>query len=118
MLRNFAVGQDAMNYEQLVDRYFLEHRAKLLDIAAFLDRLDRPAMPASAGMGRTTVATNDTFSTPDFRIAALRQAIALLIDGEGERARRVLELFSDPTTEPVDAAPGTPGGAAGAWKNG
>ena len=25
----------------VVDRYFLEHRAKALDIAAFLDRVDR-----------------------------------------------------------------------------
>ena len=26
---------------QVLDRYFLEHRAKLIDIAAFLDRVDR-----------------------------------------------------------------------------
>ena len=30
-----------MTHKETVDRYFLEHRAKLLDIAAFLDRLDR-----------------------------------------------------------------------------
>ncbi len=27
--------------EQVVQQYFLEHRAKLLDIAAYLDRIDR-----------------------------------------------------------------------------
>ena len=27
--------------QQVVDFYFMEHRAKLLDIAAFLDRLER-----------------------------------------------------------------------------
>ena len=29
--------------KQVVDIYFMEHRAKLLDIAAFLDRLERAA---------------------------------------------------------------------------
>ena len=32
---------------QVVDLYFMEHRAKLLDLAAFLDRLDRAAPPAA-----------------------------------------------------------------------
>jgi len=74
---------------QVVDLYFLEHRAKLLDIAAFLDRLDRAAPPAAAG---------------DVRVRALRRAIPLLVDGTGDRARRILELVSDHTTEPVPAA--------------
>lgn len=86
-----------MTRTQVADRYFLEHRAKLLDIAAFLDRLDR-----AAGDG-----------PDDFRVAALRRAIAILDDGRGERARRVLELLSDPTTEPIEKAPGK--GASGAY---
>lgn len=76
----------------VIDRYFLEHRAKLLDIAAFLDRVERAAPRAS----------NDG---QDFRHAALLRAIALLLDGKPERARRVLESFSDPTTEPIAKAP-------------
>ena len=32
---------------KVVDLYFLEHRAKLIDIASFLDRVDRA--PADAG---------------------------------------------------------------------
>ena len=32
-----------MTYREIVDAYFLEHRAKVLDIAAFLDRLERAA---------------------------------------------------------------------------
>jgi hypothetical protein len=34
---------------QVVDLYFMEQRAKLLDIAAFLDRLDRACLPAGHG---------------------------------------------------------------------
>lgn len=74
---------------QVVDAYFMEHRAKLLDLAAFLDRLDR-ALPPSA--------------TEDVRVRALRQAIPLLVDGEGDRARRILELLSDHSAEPIPAA--------------
>ena len=73
----------------VVDRYFMEHRAKLLDIAAFLDRLDR-AEPPSAD--------------DDLRIRAIRRAIPLLVDGAGDRTRRILELLSDHTSDPIPAA--------------
>ena len=76
-----------MTRAQVVDAYFMEHRARLLDVAAFLDRVDR------AGAG-----------DDDFRMRAFREAVALLGDGAPDRARRVLELFSDPTIEPVAAA--------------
>jgi len=76
-----------MTRAQVVDAYFMEHRARLLDVAAFLDRVDR------AGAGED-----------DFRMRAFRKALALLGDGGPDRARRVLELFSDPTTEPVAKA--------------
>jgi len=73
----------------VVEQYFMEHRAKLLDVAAFLDRIDRAAAPG----GRD-----------DFRVRALRRAIAVLLDGEGDRTRRILELWSDRTTEPIPEA--------------
>lgn len=73
--------------EKVVDLYFLEHRAKLLDIAAFLDRVERAAPAAD-----------------DFRMAALRCASAILLDDQPEKARRVLEAFSDHTTEPIPSA--------------
>jgi hypothetical protein len=76
---------------QTVDLYFMEHRAKLLDIAAFLDRLDRAVPPDGNGDGR---------------VRALRRAIALLVDGQGERARRILELLSDHSAEPIPVAHG------------
>ena len=80
-----------MSRDNVVERYFMEHRAKLLDLAAFLDRLDRAEAPAEAG--------------DDFRVQAMQRAIALLVDEQGGRARRILELFSDPTTTPIAAAP-------------
>jgi len=84
-----------MNRQQLLDLYFMDARSKLIDIAAFLDRVDR-------GEGAA-----------DFRLAAFREALAELNHGEPERARRVLLSLSDPTTEPIAAAPGK--GAVGAW---
>ena len=81
-----------MSRTDVVNAYFLEHRAKLLDIAAFLDRVERAA--------------HGTDEPEDFRITALRTGLQLLDDGEGERARRVLDLMSDTTTDPVDTAPG------------
>jgi len=89
-----------MPRDQVVDRYFMEHRAKLLDVAAFLDRVDR-----------SMAATDED---EDFRVEAMQRAIALLIDEKGERAKRVLELFSDPTETPIEKAPMK--GADGAYK--
>lgn len=87
-----------MTAPQVLDAYYMEHRAKLLDIAAYLDRLDR----AQAGE-----------AVADPRTIALREAIGLLIDGQDERVRRVLELLSDPTDEPIAKAGGK--GAMGVW---
>lgn len=81
--------------EAVVDHGFIPVRAKLLEVAAFLDRVERHAV---AG---------------DFRCVALRQAAAVLVDGRPERARRILERLSDPTTEPAAGAAG--GVAVGAW---
>jgi len=89
-----------MTRAEVVDRYFLEHRAKLIDVAAFLDRLDRTA---EAG------------EPDDYRVAALRRALAVVSDGAPERARRVLELLSDPTTAPIASAAGMKG-AFGAYE--
>lgn len=86
-----------MTREQVVNQYFLEHRAKLLDIAAFLDRLDR----TQPGPG------------PDFRETAMKEAIQILVDGQPQRAKRILDLLSDPTVEMPQSAHGMKG-ASGA----
>ena len=80
-----------MNRDAVINRYFLEHRAKLIDLASFLDRIDR----ASDAGG----------PVDDFRIDAFKTAVQeLLTDGPG-RARRVQEIFSDQSTQPIDKAP-------------
>ena len=84
-----------MNRRQLLDLYYLEARAKLIDLAAFLDRLDRAEGEA------------------DFRLAAFHQAVAELQSEHNPRAERVLAVLSDPTSEPIPAA--TTKAACGAW---
>ncbi len=78
---------------QVIDQYFLEHRAKVLDIAAFLDRIERAS-------GGAPVA-----DSKDIRVRALLKALDLLRDGKPDRARRILELWSDQSTEPIAKAP-------------
>lgn len=80
--------------EKLIDLGFLDARSKLLDVAAFLDRVDR-------GGG-----------APDFRVDALRKAMAELASTDSGRVRRILGLLSDPTREP--AAKATTQSACGA----
>ncbi len=79
----------------IVDHGFIPMRARLIEVAAFLDRVER----YRAGN--------------DFRCVALREAAALLVDGKPERARRILEKLSDPTTEPEIVSSGK--AALGAW---
>ena len=80
----------------VVEHGFIPVRAKLLEVAAFLDRVERHKV------------------ADDFRCAALREAAALLVDGRAERARRILERLSDPTTEPETISSGK--AALGAWQ--
>lgn len=84
-----------MNRQQLLDLYFMDARSKLIDIAAFLDRVERAGGEA------------------DFRLEAFRRAMKELESGEPRRAKSVLMSLSDPTTEPLERAPGK--GAIGAW---
>lgn len=84
-----------MTRQQVLDLYFMDARCKLIEIAAFLDRVDRAEGPA------------------DFRLSAFRDAMRNLGDGEARRAEAVLQSLSDPTVEPIAKAPGK--GAVGAW---
>ena len=84
-----------MTRNELLDLYFMDARAKLIDLAAFLDRVDR--------------GTGDA----DFRLAAFREAMKELSGEQPKRAKDVLLSFSDPTSEPIEKSPGK--GAVGAW---
>lgn len=80
----------------VVDHGFVPVRAKLIEVAAFFDRVERHG------------------AAEDFRCAALRKAAKVIVDGKPERARRILESLSDPTTKPDAVSSGK--AALGAWQ--
>lgn len=84
-----------MTRQQVLDLYFLDARCKLIELAAFLDRVERAP------------------GADDFRLKAFRQALRVLGRKQPRKARQVLLAFSDPTTKPIAKAPGK--GATGAW---
>lgn len=90
-----------MNSKEVIDRYFLENRAKLVDIAAFLDRIDRSG---EASKGCT-----------DFRFLSFQKALHLLTKQKERRAEAIQRCFSDLSTEPIESAKGLKG-ASGAWE--
>jgi hypothetical protein len=63
-----------------LDAYFLEARARLLDLAAILDRIDRGADPAAA--------------LADPRTKKIRRALEVLLNPTADRAAAVQQLFS------------------------
>ena len=75
-----------LTQRQLIDEYFMEHRTKVLDIAAFLDRLDRAA---------------ERDAEDDFRYVAFRETLRELISGTPGRVERAQMILSDQTTEPL-----------------
>ena len=80
----------------LVDLGFMDSRSKLIDLAAFLDRVQRAGQE------------------DDFRVLALKKALTLLAQDQPHRAKDVLLSFSDPSVEPIAKA--TMQGAIGAFK--
>lgn len=71
-----------MSARQVLDRHFLEARAKLLDIAAILDRIDR--------------ASDRQQIEGDERRRQLDEALAYLRCGKTGRAEWIQHLFSRP----------------------
>jgi hypothetical protein len=94
--RSRKLSVDPVIQRAIVDHGFIPVRAKLIEVAAFFDRVERYR------------------TANDFRCAALREAAALLIDGKSERARRILEKLSDPTKIPDQVSSGK--AAIGAWR--
>ena len=83
---NNSAASCVLDTHQILDEYFLENRHKLLEIAAFLDRLDR--------------ASDQADPESDFRVAAMRRAIAVLLGDSGSRAKHIQLILSDLTDEP------------------
>ncbi len=80
----------------VVDLNFMDARFKLIEIAAFLDRVQRAGQE------------------DDYRVQQLKQALQCLLQNDPDRARSVLMTLSDPTTEPIAKAHTQ--GAAGAYR--
>jgi hypothetical protein len=77
--------RSALSPTELVDEYFIENRTRLLEIAAFLDRLDR---------------ADPSYPVQDFRMKAFAEALALLRE-PSNRVDRIQMLLSDPGDEPL-----------------
>jgi hypothetical protein len=86
-----------MTRQKILDLYFLDARHKLVELAAFLDRVERAE------------------GKDDFRLHAFRTALNELSGQKKQKAKRVLLTFSDPTTKPVAKAEGKV--ACGAYPN-
>jgi hypothetical protein len=84
MQRKAAISP--MNRTELIDEYFIENRTKVLDIAAFLDRLDRAGQRNS-----------------DFRTDALRDALRVLASDDQAKVQKIQMILSDPNAEPLPA---------------
>jgi hypothetical protein len=84
---------------QIIDEYFIENRTRLLELSAFLERLDRSADGADAGA--------------DFRMAAFRRALQVIASDVPDKMDQVQLLFSDPTIEPREKLDTK--SASGAW---
>ncbi len=89
------IQMNVMTRQQVLDLYFMDARSKLIDLAAFLDRMQRAE------------------GNEDFRMNAFRAALKELSGDQPERAKGVLTSLSDPTIEPIPAA--TTKAACGAW---
>ena len=77
--------------QQTLEQYFLEMRWRCLSLAADLDRIERsPGGPSVLDA--------------DPRLKKLREAIGVLLEGNGNRAEQVQNIFSDKTAPPVRGA--------------
>jgi len=81
-----------MRANDILDLYFIENRSRILDIASFLDRIDRYEGADAA--------------RADYRYQALMNIIGLLSEPTGARTKAIQLALSDPTTEPVESAVG------------
>ena len=81
--------------DEVTDAHFMEARAKLLDLAAFLDRLERAA------------------GADDHRVRGLRAALPILLEKDPARVAKILNLWSDPTTAPIEKSDTK--AASGVW---
>ncbi len=69
-----------LSQQALIDEFFIEHRVHVLEIAAFLDRMDRATNRNAEG---------------EFRYMAFKRAVAELVTTDPGRVERVQMILSD-----------------------
>lgn len=86
--------------KEILDIYFLENRARLLEIASFLDRIER---------------SRDQEFVNDYRYKGFMKGLEIIINGnKKEKIKSIQLILSDLSTEPIDSAIGLK--AHGAWE--
>jgi hypothetical protein len=85
--------------KQVMQEYFIENRTRILEIASFLDRLER--------------ASDAESPANDFRMIAMHRALTVLTSSDPDKIGQIQLIFSDPTTEPKQALDTK--SALGAW---
>jgi hypothetical protein len=76
-----------LTQREIIEKYFMENRSKILDIAAFLDRLDR---------------ATEKNAEDDFRNKAFRAALERLVADGTTRTKDIQMLLSDLNAELLD----------------
>ncbi len=89
-----------MSAKEILETYFLDNRARLLEIASFFDRIDR--------------CRDSETAKDDFRYKSFVKALKIIIDTEEERTKNVQMLFSDLSAEPIESVVDPK--AYGAWE--
>jgi hypothetical protein len=84
---------------QIIDEYFIENRTRLLELASFLERIDRSADGGDA--------------CGDFRMTAFHRALDVVASNAPDKMDQVQLIFSDPTIEPREKLDTK--SASGAW---
>jgi len=93
------IGSCPLTTRQIIDEYFIENRTRILELAAFLDRLGRSADQAAWAS--------------DFRMQAFSRALEALAAPSTGKVSQIQLLFSDPTTDPKPRLDEK--SASGAW---
>lgn len=93
-------SKSPLTVQDVLDLYFLENRARLLEVASFLDRVERAGVAEAA----------------DYRLEAFKSALALLLRPSPGKTSALQLYFSDPGLGPTASAVGLK--ATGAWKGG
>ncbi|GAB4518422.1 MAG: hypothetical protein OHK0046_26010 [Anaerolineae bacterium] len=84
---NNYYGTCPMSQQDLVDEFFMEYRAKLVAVAAFLDRMERSV---------------DRNAEDDFRVIAFREALHVLASDEPGKVEKMQMILSDRDTTLMD----------------